>query len=870
ESAYTHATGNGSDHSDVALNTTHRTSNGSDHSFIDQDVTSGSAPTFLATNLADGGTNAIITLTQETNFETAYTHSQGDGSDHADVATNSAHVAANSGVHGITGSVVGTSDSQELTNKKIGTGTSDHSVTGASDLFITGKLEVDSTGYFDSGLQTASSTYSTFNGSLKVTDTRNVYGLVLNDNVKLHFGTNGSARGRLYYNTVQNPNTLTLGVPTGSMGLVVCKSGDELSYNYTHALQTNPTLFVHSANQATDEWISLTHDQTDGKIESGKGTIKFVSVTDSTVTLTQLKSAYTHISNDGSDHSFINQNVTTTGTPQFAQMFIDDANTYIDKDGSNNMTFTDAVTGTKTLAELATSTSSFTLTADSGSDQTISSGDTLTIEGGTGIDTVVGATDKVTVSIDSTVVTLTDSQTLTNKTFSNAGFKMVDSSGGQEYTIVPGDIDSNYSLVLPPITGTDTILSANADQDVQDKTFTANCTFKDSALFINESGDAGNTYQLIPSTLTANRTITLPALAANDVFVFEAQTQTLTNKTLTTPTIGDFTNATHDHSNAANGDALAASAVTAHEGSIDHNNLLNAHNLTTDIDHDSLTNFVTDEHVAHSGITLTAGTGLSGGGDISANRTFSLSHLGIESLTDPNDDRILFWDDGAGATAWLDLGDFLEISGTTFNCTALDQWMIIANYPEFLSENFTETLGGTGSSDVANGEAILSASGGASNDVTEEQDSHITPTAGEIWNIYFDDLEVNYSDGELATASDTLVFGLRDNNNVTEQIIFIKQTGNSNDKIGTRTRTGANITDNADAGTLTRATKYNCRIRINGTSEVKFYINDTVIQTHTTNITTNELGILMSIKRSASESSAGNLKVSRIRIKKGD
>ena len=32
---------------------------------------------------------------------------------------------------------------------------------------------------------------------------------------------------------------------------------------------------------------------------------------------------------------------------------VDDATTYIDKDGSNNMTLTDAVTGTKTLAELA-------------------------------------------------------------------------------------------------------------------------------------------------------------------------------------------------------------------------------------------------------------------------------------------------------------------------------------------------------------------------------------------------------------------------------------------------------------------------------------------------------------------------------------
>ncbi len=47
---------------------------------------------------------------------------------------------------------------------------------------------------------------------------------------------------------------------------------------------------------------------------------------------------------------------------------------------------------------VAGGTSEFTLTADSGSDQTISNTNTLTIEGGEGIDTVVGATDKVTIS----------------------------------------------------------------------------------------------------------------------------------------------------------------------------------------------------------------------------------------------------------------------------------------------------------------------------------------------------------------------------------------------------------------------------------------------------------------------------------------
>ena len=56
---------------------------------------------------------------------------------------------------------------------------------------------------------------------------------------------------------------------------------------------------------------------------------------------------------------------------------------------------------------LATNTllAGFTLTADSGSNQTVSIGDTMDIAGGTGISTVVGATDTVTVNLDNTAVT---------------------------------------------------------------------------------------------------------------------------------------------------------------------------------------------------------------------------------------------------------------------------------------------------------------------------------------------------------------------------------------------------------------------------------------------------------------------------------
>ena len=63
---------------------------------------------------------------------------------------------------------------------------------------------------------------------------------------------------------------------------------------------------------------------------------------------------------------------------------------------------------------------------------------------------------------------------------------------------------------------------------------------------------------------------------------------------------------------------------------------------------------------------VTAGTGLSGGG-ASGSVTVNLSHLGIESLSDPNDDQIMFWDDSAGSVQFLDITTGLDITGTNLS-----------------------------------------------------------------------------------------------------------------------------------------------------------------------------------------------------------
>ena len=52
---------------------THILNDGSDHSYINQSVISGSSPTFNADNFSDGGTNAIISTTQEASYDATVT-----------------------------------------------------------------------------------------------------------------------------------------------------------------------------------------------------------------------------------------------------------------------------------------------------------------------------------------------------------------------------------------------------------------------------------------------------------------------------------------------------------------------------------------------------------------------------------------------------------------------------------------------------------------------------------------------------------------------------------------------------------------------------------------------------------------------------
>ena len=91
--------------------------------------------------------------------------------------------------------------------------------------------------------------------------------------------------------------------------------------------------------------------------------------------------------------------------------------------------------------------------------------------------------------------------------------------------------------------------------------------------------------------------------------------------------------------------------------------------ITISGDHDALTNFVANEHIDHSSVTLTAGNGLSGGGDITASRSFALDLNELTTETTIADADFIAMvdatDNGSGKITFENLEDaiFASVSG---------------------------------------------------------------------------------------------------------------------------------------------------------------------------------------------------------------
>ena len=130
--------------------------------------------------------------------------------------------------------------------------------------------------------------------------------------------------------------------------------------------------------------------------------------------------------------------------------------------------------GLVTAASTASITTTLTVGADSGSNDTVAlASDTLDFTGGTGIDTTVSDND-ISIAIDSTVATLTGSQTLTNKTLT---------------TPVIASLKPNGSTTLTMPTATDTLVGKATTDTLTNKTLTSP-TITSATLNTGVSGSA--------------------------------------------------------------------------------------------------------------------------------------------------------------------------------------------------------------------------------------------------------------------------------------------------------------------------------------------------------------------------------------------
>lgn len=73
-------------------------------------------------------------------------------------------------------------------------------------------------------------------------------------------------------------NTFLIGINDSTRIALICQQSD-MGFDFGHSAASSPTLFIHSHNQSTSQWISLTHSGTQGVIACGTSSLYLGSTT---------------------------------------------------------------------------------------------------------------------------------------------------------------------------------------------------------------------------------------------------------------------------------------------------------------------------------------------------------------------------------------------------------------------------------------------------------------------------------------------------------------------------------------------------------------------------------------------------------------
>lgn len=138
-----------------------------------------------------------------------------------------------------------------------GAATTSHGL-GAGSVLIGGALEVNGLSYFDLDLNVSSSAIINI-----ATDSGIFFG--------------NSLDVVLWYTSTHTPDTFVLGLPSTSRAFVIAERGD-FNFDFAHPLQSDPTVFIHSTSNVTNQWIGLTHDKIKGRVTTGFGVLNIGKV----------------------------------------------------------------------------------------------------------------------------------------------------------------------------------------------------------------------------------------------------------------------------------------------------------------------------------------------------------------------------------------------------------------------------------------------------------------------------------------------------------------------------------------------------------------------------------------------------------------